>query len=223
MKQSKDFFWPSYVDLMTALFLTMLVLFVLSYKLFRDKRASLEQANAKLEVQLKEKKKLDEIKLALKKLESRYFKYNPKYKRYELNFPVQFAGWSYALPPDSEGPLLNAGQFLARQMQGLDENVQYLVVVEGRAAKEPRLPDSDPVNRDSDAVRQLSYNRAMAVLRLWQVSGITRPKNVELIAAGSGQRGLGRYVGLSEGLNRRFIIQVQPKIGSIASDAAVSQ
>ena len=35
MKESKDFFWPSYVDLMTALFLTMLVMFVLSYKLFQ--------------------------------------------------------------------------------------------------------------------------------------------------------------------------------------------
>jgi hypothetical protein len=32
MKESKDFFWPSYVDLMTALFLIMLVLFVLGFK-----------------------------------------------------------------------------------------------------------------------------------------------------------------------------------------------
>jgi len=211
----KDFFWPSYVDLMTALFLVMLVLFVLSYKQFQDKQASLEQAKARLEVQLREKQKLDEIKKALSRLESTYFKYNTRYRRYELNFPVQFAAWSYLLPGEARQPLIEAGRFLARQMKALDGSVQYLVVVEGRAAKEPRLPDSDPVNRDSDAVRQLSYNRAMAVIRLWEASGIALPPNVEVVAAGSGQRGAGRYIGLSEGLNRRFIIQIQPKIGSL--------
>ena len=44
MKESKDFFWPSYVDLMTALFLTMLVMFVLSFKLFKDKQRDNDEA-----------------------------------------------------------------------------------------------------------------------------------------------------------------------------------
>ena len=82
MKESRDFFWPSYVDLMTALFLTMLVLFVLSFKRFKDKEIGLQQANAQLKVQLLEKRKLDEIKAALKRLESNYFEYNAAYKRY---------------------------------------------------------------------------------------------------------------------------------------------
>jgi hypothetical protein len=99
MKQSRDFFWPSYVDLMTALFLTMLVLFVLSYKLFNDKQQGLERANAQLKVQLREKRKLDEIKEALKRLDnSRYFTYNKDFKRYELNFEVLFQPGRYDLP-----------------------------------------------------------------------------------------------------------------------------
>ena len=40
---------------MTALFLIMLVLFVLSYKLFQDKQVKLVGANARLVVQLREK------------------------------------------------------------------------------------------------------------------------------------------------------------------------
>ena len=36
-QQSSDFFWPSYVDLMTSLFVVMLVLFVYSFKLFKDR------------------------------------------------------------------------------------------------------------------------------------------------------------------------------------------
>ena len=106
----KDFFWPSYVDLMTALFLVMLVLFVLSYKRFQDKQASLEQAKARLEVQLREKKKLDEIRAALKQLEDpRYFVYNQQYKRYELNFPVEFKPQRYDLPLEARTPLIQAG------------------------------------------------------------------------------------------------------------------
>lgn len=215
----RDFFWPSYVDLMTALFLVMLVLFVLSYKRFQDKNASLEQAKARLEVQLQEKKKIDEIRAALKRLEDpRYFIYNQRYKRYELNFPVEFQPQRYDLPAEARQPLIQAGQFLLRQMQALDraDNVQYLVVVEGRAAKNPNLPDSDPRNLDGAAVRQLSYNRAMEVIRLWESAGLRFPANLELVAAGSGFKGVGRYTGFrEEAKNKRFIIQIQPKIGSL--------
>jgi hypothetical protein len=215
----RDFFWPSYVDLMTALFLVMLVLFVLSYKRFQDKNASLEQAKARLEVQLQEKKKIDEIRAALRRLEDpRYFIYNQRYKRYELNFPVEFQPQRYDLPAEARQPLIQAGQFLLRQMQALDraDNVQYLVVVEGRAAKNPNLPDSDPRNLDGGAVRQLSYNRAMEVIRLWESAGLRFPANLELVAAGSGFKGVGRYTGFrEEAKNKRFIIQIQPKIGSL--------
>jgi hypothetical protein len=215
----RDFFWPSYVDLMTALFLVMLVLFVLSYKRFQDKNASLEQAKARLEVQLQEKKKIDEIRAALRRLEDpRYFIYNQRYKRYELNFPVEFQPQRYDLPAEARQPLIQAGQFLLRQMQALDraDNVQYLVVVEGRAAKNPNLPDTDPRNLDGAAVRQLSYNRAMEVIRLWESAGLRFPANLELVAAGSGFKGVGRYTGFrEEAKNKRFIIQIQPKIGSL--------
>ncbi|MDO7886124.1 hypothetical protein [Hymenobacter cheonanensis] len=215
----RDFFWPSYVDLMTALFLVMLVLFVLSYKRFQDKQAGLEQAKARLEVQLKEKKKLDEIRAALARLEDpRYFVYNQRYKRYELNFPVEFRAQRYELPAEARQPLIEAGRFLLGQMQALNraDNVQYLVVVEGRAAKNPNLPDTDPRNLDGAAVRQLSYNRAMEVIRLWESAGLQFPANLELVAAGSGFKGAGRYTGFrEEAKNKRFIIQIQPKIGSL--------
>ncbi|WP_022825285.1 hypothetical protein [Hymenobacter norwichensis] len=219
MKQSKDFFWPSYVDLMTALFLTMLVLFVLSYKLFQDKQAGLISANAQLKVQLKEKRKIDEIKEALKRLEDpRYFVYNKDFKRYELNFEVEFRPGRYELPAASRQPLIEAGRFLLRQMQSLKQEagIQYLVLIEGRAAMDPRFPADHPINADLQAVRQLSYNRALAVIYLWREAGIRFPRNVELVPGGSGYRGAGRYTGFQrEQRNKRFIIQIQPKIGSL--------
>ena len=218
MKESKDFFWPSYVDLMTALFLTMLVMFVLSYKLFKDKQRDNDKLIYDLKVQVQEKRKLDEIKAALKRLESNYFEYNPTYKRYELKFPVTFAPKSDVLPYEAQTPLVKAGRFLLSQMQAQalkTVNVQYLIVVEGRAAKDLRYPANDPHNLDGPAVRQLSYSRALAVIRLWEQAGLRFPGNLEVVAAGSGFRGAGRYTGSQEALNKRFIIQIQPKIGSI--------
>jgi outer membrane protein OmpA-like peptidoglycan-associated protein len=217
MKESKDFFWPSYVDLMTALFLIMLVLFVLGFKRANDKQRDNEHLISELKVQVQEKRKLDEIKAALKRLESDYFEYNATYKRYELKFPVTFAPQSAVLPSDAQTPLVKAGRFLLKEMQSIknDDNVQYLIVVEGRAAKDLRYPANDPHNFDGPAVRQLSYSRALSVIRLWEQAGLRFPSNLEVVAAGSGFRGAGRYTGNQEALNKRFIIQIQPKIGSI--------
>ncbi|GAB3726507.1 hypothetical protein GCM10027594_08270 [Hymenobacter agri] len=217
MSKDKDFFWPSYVDLMTALFLTMLVLFVLSYKLFKDKQRDNDKLIYDLKVQVQEKRKLDEIKAALKRLESNYFEYNATYKRYELKFPVTFAPKSDVLPYEAQTPLIKAGRFLLSEMKSIknDDNVQYLIVVEGRAAKDLRYPANDPHNLDGPAVRQLSYSRALSVIRLWEQAGLRFPANLEVVAAGSGFRGAGRYTGSQEALNKRFIIQIQPKIGSI--------
>ncbi|WP_147320750.1 hypothetical protein [Hymenobacter lapidiphilus] len=205
---------------MTALFLTMLVLFVLSYKQFQDKQADLGRANEELRVQLKEKEKLDEIKEALKRLENpKYFVYNEAFKRYELNFEVLFQPGKYELPIASRQPLIETGRFLLQQMNSLkDDGIQYLVVIEGRAAMNPNYPLEHPENADYQAIRQLSYNRALAVIYLWSEAGIKFPSNIEVIPAGSGYRGAGRYTGYAqEQRNKRFIIQIQPKIGSLNS------
>ena len=227
MKQSKDFFWPSYVDLMTALFLTMLVLFVLSYKQFRDKQGDLEKANQQLTVQLKEKKKIDEIKEALKRLDnSRYFIYNKDFKRYELSFDVIFDPSSPVLKESYKPQLIQAGRFLVRQLSSLNsrDSTQYLVVIEGRTARyTTRLANgtysySSPQNYDGAATRQLSYLRALAVYQLWREAGVVFPApRYEVVPAGSGFGGVNRYHDAQEELNKRFIIQIQPKIGSLGT------
>ncbi len=221
----KDFFWPSYVDLMTALFLVMLVLFVLSYKRFQDKQASLEQANKQLNVQLREKKKLDEIKEALKRLEDpRYFIYNKAFKRYELSFNIAFAANSAELPETDKPRLVETGRFLLRQLSalGISDSIQYLLVIEGRTARfNQRLADGSysydtPKNYDGLITRQISYSRALAVYQLWRDAGIVFPApRYEIMPAGSGFGGVNRYKNEQEDLNRRFIIQIQPKIGSL--------
>ena len=49
-EKNKDFFWPSYVDLMTGLFAVVLVLFVRSFKLFKDKEKEITAEKNKYQV-----------------------------------------------------------------------------------------------------------------------------------------------------------------------------
>ena len=61
---NKELFWVSYADLMTALFIVTLSLFILSYKLFKDKEDIVIAKEEKLEImenQLNAKKEAIQI------------------------------------------------------------------------------------------------------------------------------------------------------------------
>ncbi|WP_299700270.1 hypothetical protein [uncultured Pontibacter sp.] len=211
-KESRDFFWPSYVDLMTVLFLVMLVLFVLSFKLFQDKALENQQTLARLEVELEEKKKLDEIKSALSRLDERYFQYNERHKRHELLVDVLFQQSRAEIPQRALGPLRRAGENLSQVINSIDdEDVKYLIVIDGRAASYPK---GDPRNiTEREYALELSYKRAVALMKFWQSSGIKFPKDrIELVAAGSGFEGAGRT---GDARDRRFVIQILPKVGTL--------
>ncbi|WP_210488944.1 hypothetical protein [Rufibacter aurantiacus] len=211
-KDNQDFFWPSYVDLMTALFLIMLVLFVLGFKMFTDKSSENLRNIARLQVEVQEKRKLDEIKAALSRLDSRYFQYNEKYKRHELLVDVLFEQSSASIPQRSLVPLRRAGQELSRVVNSVKgADVKYLIVIDGRAASFPR-GDARNITQREYAL-ELSYKRALALLQFWRNAGIRFPKErIELIASGSGFEGAGRTGDVRD---RRFVIQILPKVGTL--------
>ncbi|WP_228466950.1 OmpA family protein [Adhaeribacter swui] len=205
----EDFFWPSYVDLMTSLFIVMLVLFVLSYKLFRDKESELL-------VQVEQLNKIREIEAALKGLEGKYFKFDPVNKRHELKVQTKFDPNSWVIKEADKKDLYAAGLTLKKIIDDIkqDQGVKYLVIIEGMAARDPYDPSFHIRQRDYGY--QLSYNRALALLNLWQSRNINfDEKRFEVIIAGSGFYGTGRYKNKREYDNKRFLIQVIPKIGKI--------
>ena len=209
MKQSKDFFWPSYVDLMTSLFIVMLVLFILSYKLFQDKQDELL-------VQVEQLRKIQEIEAALKGLEGKYFRFDPVTKRHELKVQTRFDPNSSVIKESDKDSLYAAGLTLKKIIDDIkeDQGVKYLVIIEGMAARDLRNPDFHVLRRNYGY--QLSYNRALALLNLWENRDIKfDEKRFEILIAGSGFYGTGRYTGRREYDNKRFLIQVIPKIGEI--------
>lgn len=194
---------------MTTLFVVMLVLFVLSYKMFQDNED-------KLKVQLEQLRKIQEIEAALKQLEGKYFKFDPVNKRHELLVDAKFDPNSAVIKPGDKDDLYAAGSTLKKIIDNIeeDEGVKYLVIIEGMAARDLSNPAYHIVRRDYGY--QLSYNRALALLNLWESRDIKfDERRFEIILAGSGFYGTGRYTGSREYDNKRFLIQVIPKIGKI--------
>ncbi|MDX2247164.1 MAG: OmpA family protein [Bacteroidia bacterium] len=263
--QSGKLFWISYADLMTALFIIVLALFVLSYQMFKvrendflnmeeelrlrgleldeqslaleklqvrsleldqqtvafnqlKQRLNDEEIHAatlivqltdernRLAVMEEEYKKLREIQRAIENLDSRYFAYQPDYKRHVLRGQVQFAKGESKIAPQYTPMLVESGRALQRLIERLnpDDNINYMLVIEGMASR-------DAYSRNYE----LSYERALSLFRLWEKEGLRfDPGRVEVMISGSGEGGMGRDP-YNEAKNQRFLIQIIPKIGEL--------
>lgn len=191
-----EILWPSFTDLMMSLFFIMLVLYVITYLYMKNQQLVSEH----------ELRKIKEVQKAVNALDAKYFSYDSSYKRFTLNrqisFPLQR---SEITREDDRQYLLNVGRNIEQLIVQLrkkyaKDNISYMVVIEGMASK-------DQYDRNF----QLSYERSLALYRLWQEAGIKLDaRTCELQIAGSGIAGVGRAI--NEPANQRFLIQIIPKI-----------
>lgn len=218
-KRKNNLFWLSYSDLMTSLFFVMLVLFVLVFVIMQNKTnalentvGTLEETQDSLKVALQEYDKINEIRKSLENIDNEYFIYDKDYKKHILNIPVSFRTNSSNMLDISEETRIkirDAGKSLEKLMNLLpqDENIKYLLVIEGQASK-----DGAAINDE------LSYNRAIALRDFWfgknpNLNDVL--PNCEIIIAGSGQYGVPREKPDIPPANQRFLITIIPKIGEI--------
>ncbi len=245
---SSRLFWVSYADLMTALFIVMLALFVLSFRMFKVRQMELEETETTLKVrsleldkqtlaleelqrrlseeemyastlieQLNEEKsrllvmeeeykKLQEIMRAIENLDKRYFVYQPEFKRHVLRTQVTFPKGQSSIADRFQPMLEEAGRALKALVDRLnpDDNIKYMLIIEGMASED-----------DYARNYELSYERALSLVRLWEKEGIGFDQNrVEIMISGSGEDGVGRDA-VNEQNNQRFLIQIIPKIGEL--------
>ena len=214
-RQKNNFFWQSYVDLLTALFAVVLVLFILSFKLFKDNAAKLKKERDQYAVFAKEYERIQKITKQIQALENTgVFKYDSVYNRFLVrDFIGQeiFVSYSASIKPEYYATAKNAGQTLVKLIDSLynSQRIRFLVLIEGNAAKPLNGHKSD--GNDIQFTYELSYKRALALKSFWLLQGIIfDPQKCELIVSGSGFYGIGRDA--VEENNKRFIIQIIPKI-----------
>lgn len=216
--KSNSLFWPSYVDLMINLFFIMLVLFVLSFVLYKRDKDKMEEL-------VIEAKKAREIKTTITQLMNNkdIFKYESEYKRYKLNIDVEFRIQKHKITHNdlknyvpTKRKLLTAGKQIKNLIDDLIqkaeidknfENISYMLNISGMSSK-----DNYELNYE------LSYQRALSLYRFWKRNGIDLQndrykKIIDLQISGVGTGGIGRYK--DEHKNKGFFIQILPKVGRL--------
>jgi hypothetical protein len=225
-----NFFWPSYVDLMTSLFAIALVLFVFTYYTLNKRTVKLAADKVVLQhdVALLNKVKAN---FTLFDKNRDIFTYNDTFKRLELNFEIQFrTGFQYfkidntSIANDYLNTIAKLNVLGRKLKQIIDtfmiqkesdttmKDISYLMVISGTASHLRK--NDDTLNNET-----LSFDRALYLYKYWKDSlGIdfdspNYHKIIELQISGMGFGGLGRYNGIDETKNQRFIISIAPKIG----------
>lgn len=230
--KEKDFFWPSYVDLMTALFAVMLVLFILSYFNFKKKKEELE---GMIQVYKEDYQILNKVKANLKLFETdkEIFLYDTIYNRIQLAFEIKFKfGKFQIIQEEIESDYAQTTKkldILGRKLENIIsqlkyqkmtdltmKDISYLMVISGSASR----------FGDENENFLLSYRRALSLYKYWcQNLGIDFDSQkyhdiIELQMAGIGTGGVGRFNipfdlknRIEEEKNQRFIIYIAPKLG----------
>lgn len=200
-------FWISYADLMTSLFLLMLVLFAITTYVLVEK-------SQKTAARLKE---ITSIEQSIRSLPRSYFTYDSTFKRYQLIQQINFARKSDTIPPDKHQFLREVGHVLQDSIRSVRRKygarVKFTLLIEGMSSNTPYTSKRCPQAVWEDNYT-LSYRRALALKRFWDENGIVfDPNYCDLQIAGSGVEGIGRLS--VERLNQRFLIQILPKVGGL--------
>lgn len=198
MKHKKDAFWISFGDIMTSLFFLMLILFGLYH--------------AKVNASLQQLKEMKRIQQALENLDSKYFSFDSRNKRYKLKIDVNYRSNSaniLDIDITQRQNLFEAGKSIYGLMEKLTKEnpkVNYLLIVEGNTQRSSSNFKSMP-----DVGYNLSYMRALSLVNYWSRNNIDfkRFDNCEILIVGSGYFGKSREINENE--NRKFTIQITPK------------
>lgn len=207
MKKGKEsFFWTSYSDLMTSLFIIMLVLFVLVIVLLHKRMEATIIEKEQIEKVLEDIKRVE---ASTRDLEGEYFSYNKEYEKFILNIDCQFPVREYdinLLDEKTRAKLMDAGKQVKKFLRRHSNN-QYLVIVEGQASANSEAWTEYNYN--------LSFQRALSLIKFWATNPNVKfsDKNCELQIAGSGDGRLSAKT-MRESVNernQRFLIYIIPK------------
>ncbi|MBR5469355.1 MAG: flagellar motor protein MotB [Paludibacteraceae bacterium] len=218
-EKHNDSFWLSYSDLMTSLFFIMLVLFIVCIakmgKALNDTNASYEQLRRilQLETQFEELSRSS----ALQYVEEQKMFVAKDFIGIEIFNPFTGSNWEDATTIKQKyiQTVDSVGQSLLRVVKTLYEknpDLNFQLIIEGNAAIPWQQLQNHSYNADNKRMYELSYHRALALYRQWILKGINlRNYNTEVIIAGSGFNGINRDEKVEEN-NKRFVIQIIPKI-----------
>lgn len=217
-KKVTDSFWLSYSDLLTSLFFIMLVLFVICLV-----RMKINQGNLVGKIEYYEH--ILQLENQFKELSaSNSLSYNEDNKTFiakDLIGIEIFKSDSAIIKNEYLNIVDRVGkdlEHLLKKLNDVNPDFSYLLVIEGYSANNERKS----MSMDRSYNYNLSFERALALYNRWRIHGKIdlRKYNAEILICGSGLNGINRDVKKEEN-NKRFVIQILPKISRFEVDEIV--
>lgn len=245
-------FWPSYVDIMTTLFIVALVLFVAAFSRFKGREREMQ-------VKVETWENIRNVYSTVNEIDqSPLFDYDSLFLKHLMTIDIQYQQKEFSihrLAQDVSSPtqanstreqILEAGRMIRDRIQQLEDgipdqmkqNIKFLVVIEGQSSR-VKFDEGEWRNNYT-----LSYLRALHLNRFWKDHGIDLDNmpRCELLIAGSGEGGkprievdaealrqeypndddFKRAYLEQEGRNQRFLVNIVPVIGHIEVDKTPS-
>lgn len=213
----KSLFWTSYSDLMTSLFFSMLVLFVVVVVAMGAVNKQLKEALKRAEITIEQQNQVLKLQEQFRTLAgSTSLDYDEEKRMF---YAKDFVGIEIFQPNGAEikqdyiNKVDEVGADIKNIIDSLNKansNFKYQLVIEGTAAIPYKELRSGAYDKDNYDMYLLSYRRALALYKRWQHLNF-RESNTEIIIAGSGFNGINRDKVLEDN-NKRFVIQIIPKI-----------
>lgn len=228
MKRNEDnnSFWLSYSDLMTSMFFLMLVLFVVcivkisvNYRELKREKLKTEQILAETQATNEQLQQILQLDQQFKELSrSSALGYDEDKKMF---YAKDFVGVEIFNPNDDNikpqyldkvKKVGDALKVILGKLHRKNPHFSYQLVIEGTAAIKWNQKVTGAYNPDDPKMYWLSYRRALALYNKWRKQGLNlRNYNTEIIIAGSGFNGNNRDDRIEDN-NKRFIIQIIPKV-----------
>lgn len=217
-KKVSDSFWLSYSDLMTSLFFIMLVLFVVCLIMTKISHGNLVGKIEYYERILQLENQFKELSA------SNTLSYNEDNKTFVAKDLIGieiFKPDSAVIKKEYLDIVDKVGQDLESlliKLKDVNPDFSYLLVIEGYSANNGRKS----MSRDRAYNYKLSFERALALYNRWRIHGKIdlRKYNTEILICGSGLNGINRDKANEEN-NKRFVIQILPKISRFEVDEIV--
>ena len=236
----KTLFWTSYSDLMTSLFFTVLVLFVVvivamgadnrqmgaANKLAQEAKKNLEKALEDANATNEQLNQILRLQDQFNTLTSSSSLQYDEQKR--MFYAKDFVGIEIfktnedIIKEEYIETVNRVGNDIKQLIESIKTNnkeFKYLLIIEGTAALPYTELQAKTFNPHNTAMYVLSYRRALALYNQWKHLNF-RESNTEIIIAGSGFNGINRDK-IVEDNNKRFIIQIIPKIDKPSNYTAI--
>ena len=214
-------FWQNYTDLMSGFLVVFIITSLVAWYGYISVTGQIGGDKGDFKVTIEQARMIRQFTEAQRQLNSKYFRYNPTYERFESKVDIMFSENDATIPSVNKNELLAAGRELEKIIAKFNSSVRisFKVIVEGRAARHLNFSTMEENKRADDNgwayAETLSYNRARNLYNLWKEHRILTnldQMNGEIFISGSGFGGQGRYPNVAgkEELNKTFIIQIIP-------------